>query len=718
MAENVQTRPVPEGPERELRDFGPFEIIEKIGAGAAGIVYKARHKSMDKIVALKILSRKLSENPKFIKRFVAEARAAGKLSHPNIVRGIDVGEAGGKYYFSMEIVEGRNLDQVLKDEGRFEEKRALRIALDIASALGHACANGIIHRDVKPSNIMIDPENRALLTDMGLARRDDAESWEKEGAVLGTPDYMSPEQIEGASDLDTRTDIYSLGITLFQMLTGAPPFTGGSPKDVMAKHLRDDLPHPLDSGVEVSQAAWDLLARMTAKDKRDRFGAPDELADAIRAALAGPFVPAARPSQRMSSRRPRRRRAAGMDYLYVLVAAAVLLIGAVIVFSSIGGEDGDGEGGDLTPGPKPKPVPGPRKDEEPRRPGDDEAMEREMRKALDAYALNPDLLDATIKRLKEIAADAPPESSAIIWKEIERIRGEATGIFKSLLSSFDKAAGNLIKSGEYGKAWALAVDFRGKFSARYGCLEAFSTTDAVEKKIVSAAEAEAETLKSRIDALVTNDKFDEAMELADRIGRMGVGKTGSEASALRKAISQAKAEWEDEMRRAAEMEALNAARSKAQPLVKSRDFAGAVRVFEEARSRIKEKAIWEEVTREIRDVDDLAAFLKAAGGAGNKAAGRVVEIQGNKGEITRIEGGKVFVKSGNVQVGIRIEDMTPAELSGIVEAGLDMSSDKALRRGYAVYHIRFGDRRKAAEILAMLGLGDEEKAYYAAKTGD
>ncbi len=706
----------PEGQDRELRDFGPFEIIGKIGSGAAGVVYRARHKTMDKIVALKILSRRLSDNPRFIKRFIAEARAAGRLSHPNIVRGIDVGEVGGRYYFSMEIVEGKDLDLILAD-GPLPERRALEIALDISRALVHAFGKGIIHRDVKPSNIMIDRENRALLTDMGLARRDDAESLEKEGAVLGTPDYMSPEQARGAADVDTRSDVYSLGITLFQMIAGKPPFTGGTPKEVLARHIGCEMPHPADFGAQISQGAWDLILRMTAKDREDRPADPALLAGELEAVLAGPSVPAARPSRRTAARRPWRRRAKGAEYLYVLAGAAVIFIAGIVVMSSIGGDDEAADAPDPKPGARPRPPADATEVPKPVRPGADEGAEEEMRRILDAYARNPGGHEEAAARLKELAGKISPDLASVVWKEIEKIRAAALDRFKASLADLKKAVAGRLSAGDFKGAAGAVSDFRDANAGSFGSQEAFQGVEALDRDVGKAAEAEAETLESRIDSLLTNDRYEEAMRLAEKLRSIGTAGMEARAQAAHKTISASKAAWEESKALEREKAALAGARAEAFALARSRDFAGAVRVFEGARAAIKDRGLWSEASREIRDIDDLVLFLKAAGGPENRAAGLAMEIQGRKGEISKVEGGKVFLKSGGVQVGVRIEDMTPAELSAVAEAGLDFPGNPSLRKGYAIYHMTFGEGAKALEILGSMGLPAEELEYYKAKAG-
>ena len=186
--------------------FGRYELLEVVGKGAMGLVYRARHKALENTVAVKLLHPRCSANEKLLQRFLSEAKAAGRLSHPNVVRGIDAGEVEGRYFLVMEFVDGPALDRMIAEGGRLPEERALRIVLDIARALGHAQENRVVHRDVKPGNILVGKDGKAKLTDLGLATRLDIDE-KKPGTAMGTPDYISPEQIQARSDVDIRSDI-------------------------------------------------------------------------------------------------------------------------------------------------------------------------------------------------------------------------------------------------------------------------------------------------------------------------------------------------------------------------------------------------------------------------------------------------------------------------------------------------------------------------------
>ena len=266
-----------------------YKIVGKLGAGAMAVVYKARQLSLNRMVAIKILPKRFSENPEYVKRFYKEGQAAGKLNHHNIVQAIDVGEAGGYHYFVMEYVEGKTIADDLTAGNVFEEAEALDIIIQVANALAHAHACSLIHRDVKPKNIIISTNGTVKLADMGLARETtDIEAAQSEaGKAYGTPYYIAPEQIRGKIDIDGRADIYGLGATLYHMLTGRVPFMAENSADVMRKHLREKLIPPDHINTSLSAGVSEVIEIMMAKRKEDRYNDIEELLTDLEALRQG-----------------------------------------------------------------------------------------------------------------------------------------------------------------------------------------------------------------------------------------------------------------------------------------------------------------------------------------------------------------------------------------------------------------------------------------------
>ena len=281
-------------PELEERRAGAqipgYQILRQLGAGAMARVYLAKQISLDRMVAIKVLPQKFTSNPDFVARFYAEGKAAAKLNHPHIVQAFDVGKSGEYHYFVMEFVDGRTVFDDITEHGPYAEADAVRIGIETARALDHAHQQGFIHRDVKPKNIMMtDAEQRTKLADMGLARAvSDREAAEAEaGKAYGTPYYISPEQIRGEVDVDARADIYSLGATLYHMVTGQVPYDGPNPSAVMHKHLKNELIPPDHLNTELSSGISEVIEVCMAKDRNKRYSSAADLLQDLEAIQRG-----------------------------------------------------------------------------------------------------------------------------------------------------------------------------------------------------------------------------------------------------------------------------------------------------------------------------------------------------------------------------------------------------------------------------------------------
>ncbi len=256
-----------------------YKVLGKLGSGAMAVVYKAKQLSLDRTVAIKVLPRRFTEKSDYVRRFYKEGRIAAKLNHNNIVQAIDVGEAGGLYYFVMEYVEGKTLYDDLSKGKIFDEAEALEVVIQLANALAHAHGHGMIHRDVKPKNIMINTEGVVKLADMGLAREtSDVEAAKnEEGKAFGTPYYIAPEQIRGEVTIDGRADIYALGATFYHMVAGRVPYEASTPAEVMRKHIKEPLVPPDHINISLSAGIAEVIEVMMAKNKKDRYSNMEEL---------------------------------------------------------------------------------------------------------------------------------------------------------------------------------------------------------------------------------------------------------------------------------------------------------------------------------------------------------------------------------------------------------------------------------------------------------
>src|SRR5688500_8551082 len=221
-----------------------YSLLSKIGQGGMGTVYKATQSSVNRTVAIKIMAPHATKEPTYVARFLQEANAAGNLNHKNLIAAIDAGAAGGYYYFVMEYVTGKSCREIVNASGPFDEKTALGVARQMADVLDHIHQHKMVHRDIKPENILLTADKTVKLCDLGLAKStlSNDQSLTQEGLTVGTPYFMSPEQIRGDKDIDIRADLYSLGATLFFLLSQRHPFEGKSAAETMSMHLKQAVP--------------------------------------------------------------------------------------------------------------------------------------------------------------------------------------------------------------------------------------------------------------------------------------------------------------------------------------------------------------------------------------------------------------------------------------------------------------------------------------------
>jgi tRNA A-37 threonylcarbamoyl transferase component Bud32 len=345
--------PAPPAAPPELVDHPRYRVLGLLGQGGMGAVYRAEHRHMDRPVALKVIHPGLMRDPAAVRRFRQEVRAAARLHHPNIVTAHDADQAGGLHFLVMEYVEGTTLAELVRRRGPLPVPEACEYARQAALGLQHAHERGMVHRDIKPQNLMLTPGGQVKVLDFGLARlpRTPDGSLAGEvpagpltgaGAVMGTADYIAPEQAADPRGADIRADVYALGCTLFHLLAGRPPFPDGTVPEKLARHAGSAFPPVSALRPDVPAGLAAVLARMTARDPADRYQAPAEVAEAL-----APFCPHGRPR-----RRPARKRLLLAAVLALL--AAGLLAGGVAWRLRDGRVEPVGQGGDGVEPPAPK----------------------------------------------------------------------------------------------------------------------------------------------------------------------------------------------------------------------------------------------------------------------------------------------------------------------------------------------------------------------------
>jgi eukaryotic-like serine/threonine-protein kinase len=317
---------------------GRYELEELVGKGGMSSVYRARDRLLERTVAIKILHEHHSRDADYVERFRREARTAARVQHPNIVTVIDRGQADGRQFIVFEYVDGENLKQLVEREGRLPVRRALELGIEVGRALAFAHESGLVHRDVKPQNVLLG-NGDVKVTDFGIARSVDVKSGLTEtGTVLGTSDYIAPEQASGRP-VDALSDVYSLGIVLWELLAGGPPYTGESFLAVAMRHVNDPVPSISSVRPDVPPRLETALRRAMAKEPGDRFSSMNEFVAELQACLDGlgrpdsdrtAIIPAPVPPPRPRGRARRSRRAPLLVLalgLAVIAAAAAAYLG-------------------------------------------------------------------------------------------------------------------------------------------------------------------------------------------------------------------------------------------------------------------------------------------------------------------------------------------------------------------------------------------------------
>ena len=331
---------------------GRYEIIEKIGTGGMATVYKAKCLVLKRFVAVKVLRDEFTTDEEFIKRFNVEAQAVASLTHPNIVSVYDVGHEGNLYYIVMELVKGKTLKEIIVEDGALGWKWSVKIAMQIASALETAHRNNIVHRDIKPHNIIITEDGVAKVTDFGIAKAVSNSTITAFGTTIGSVHYFSPEHARGGFT-DARSDLYSLGVVMYEMVTGRVPFDSDTPVSVALKHMQEEPIEPIKIKSELPQSVNDIIMKAMRKDANERYQSATEMIKDLELALKHPeeqFVSAPIggdfPTQKISldyaeklQKQETRKKAGKLDKIkayfeeHPVVKVLAIILACILVFS-------------------------------------------------------------------------------------------------------------------------------------------------------------------------------------------------------------------------------------------------------------------------------------------------------------------------------------------------------------------------------------------------
>jgi len=722
-----------------------FELLGRVGKGGMGTVLKARQISMDRVVALKILPRRLAQSEQFVARFIREARSAAQLHHPNIVQAIDVGKSEGYYYFAMEFIDGEGLDAVLAREGPLEQNRALGVMKQVCSALAAAHKQGIIHRDIKPSNIMLDRDGQVRVTDFGLAKSTESDvAVTADGQTLGTPAYLAPEVARGR-DAEPRSDLYSLGATFFHVLVGHPPFQGRNFSEVVVKQATEAPPLLGDAAPHVARPLCRVVDRLLAKAPDGRYPSAQALLDEFdalghlkdHAEPDRPTVVARRPKHgATTARRLRRTRAAPASLLVAIAMAVLLAVGAAVFLVRRQG----------SPPPEPARLPGV---------GAQAAFE-----AAETYAAEqPDDLEGAVARFEAVRTEFPAtewaERAADRVQALERTREQraaearARQALEKALAEFEAQSSQLLAAGRFGAALERIEAFRKKHPTGSGAVGA----EKLASNVLGKAQDRYSGLTRAVEAaLAAKDygKAREALKPALGFGIEGYEKRAKEKLAEideREAKAEHWAKWEaikaesDRLARAGKWQEAAEALGPARKLPLA-NIAGLVVRQTQAVEAIRQNAVdaaraahaarsdkmWELFRqREYAKATELIAELKAdpalklaadrvegdaeaarlldrfwAGVESNVAAlvGKRLAIRSPVGTVKRVEDGTVTLEASGIEVKRHIHQMTAEQAVEMAQPGDDAQGRLLLATFLAA---ECEDLPKASEALAAAG---------------
>ncbi|MBI3096857.1 MAG: serine/threonine protein kinase [Planctomycetes bacterium] len=714
-----------------------YQLLSKLGQGAMGAVYKAKQLSMDRVVAVKLLPPRLGRDRTFVTRFVREARAVAKLNHENIIVGIDVGEASGLHYFVMEYVDGETVAQALKREKRLDEKRALGIILQIARALDHAHTHSLVHRDVKPENMMVTKDGVAKLCDLGLAKETTSDSsLTQSGTSVGTPFYISPEQARGEPNIDIRSDLYSLGASLYHLLTGGVPFNGSTAAVVMTKHVTEALVPPRKVRPDITATTDAFVCRLMSKRREGRYQTPAEVIDDLTLMLTGkpprhlalaaepvesePAITAvaAHPAPAAPARR-------SIGMMAGVVGAVLLLALVGMALSRSGKPAGNGNGGgngggivgpttsttSTTSSPEPPPPP-PTPILDPKT-GD---VGRDSLASLDAVAQknweNINRFEEILQKYDGLVSkygDTPAgkdilDSQEKFQRHVEESGDEALHRTRGLADPFEKQ-GDLVKAIEVYEAFPPALQ-KTKAAAT-----ARQTADALKGRLSARLKDD----EGRIEKAVGQKDFDLALRILDGLLKTAPPSMQKGYAERRRQVEQAR---EEEMatRRKAASEAYAKLGESLKSLGSARDWTGMQEAVDRAISDPAMESVRDRLALDREDVGRLLTADNDLTRGIEGCLGEVIELSKQKGQQVRLvkEGGRVVVElpqMNNARVGFDRKGLGWSDVRFFIGKVEDLKSVEA-RMNLGVYAYFAGLEKEAVPELEAARDGGIARATY------
>ncbi len=662
-----------------------YDIIEKVGAGGMGSVWRAKQTALDRDVAIKILPPSAAGDSAFVETFMREARAVAKLNHENIVQGIDFGESNGLYYFAMEFIDGPTVKELVDGSGMLTEARALDIAEGVCRGLAHAHAAGIVHLDVKPANVILTLGGIAKVVDLGLARGYGKDSVQA-GMAVGTPHYMSPEQASGSEHIDLRTDLYSLGTTMYYMLTGRPPFEAEKSSEVMLKHVEAEAVPVREARRDVSAGTSKLIEKLMAKAPGDRpQTAGDVIAEIERIRTgAPPSSQSVRRGDRRGSlgRTPSQGAPVGAT-IAIVVAVVVIGLIAVALLSSSSAPEGRPVRRRRIDGPAPKvETVKPRENAQP-------AEKKRM----------PDLAAMSEEQIRAYIEADPGGEFADAARSRMRLLAESREAAEKAEAEFEK----LIAAGRFTDAWTMAAGGETGRISRRDANDKVQAAALARLKALRTRAAKPSSLTAKdIDALLASlGKLDlGSMATLDKMRIETASALKSEVAARERRAEAAYAEFSGGFLESLGKGDRDGARKVARDVLRVRNLSGC---HERVRNDVARIAWLEDVAAKALDgvktlVGQRRTFVQRSGA---RLAGKVTGVSG--GRVTVTVGTR-----GSAEMSVPLDKLADGEL--VTLARLAAPDNAEWHRKFCFALLVGGHVGEAEAELALLAKRKEDAA--------
>jgi len=694
----------------KVQKFGPYLVQKKLGQGGMGAVYLATDSRNNVPVALKVLAPALGSDASYLQRFQREASTASKLQHPNIVACYGSGVEGNTHYMALEYVGGGDVSDLLK-QGPIPEQRALEITRQVVQALAAAHQAGIVHRDIKPSNILVTRDGSAKLADLGLARAELDHSLTQSSLVLGTPHYMSPEQAQGQHGIDVRSDLYSLGATLYHMVCGEPPFSGPTAMVVLAQHLEGQIPSPKETVPELSDGICRVIEKCMAKAKEDRYQTPDELLEDVDRVLRGEEprageLPAESTSVRRLSAQPTVRERKGRrasrrvtaskrssTSVVVAVLVGVLVVGGGGWWLLGRGKGNRGEKPETPPKTMAsstiiKVVPGVK---------EEKRLQNLYEYAVTYASEHPEDYGAAIEKFEGVEREGKGTKYALMAqdnrREVKKARDEA--VSKALLDLRRQVA-ELVKEDRFAEALEHSGQFPGNLRPFLppGKLGGLRTN--VEEQAAEGFEA----LQQEARRLVEEGKFAEARQTMERAKGWGLPGIAEQAAGALTQIEEQEAaarEGEREEALAEYREALEGVKA----LARERRYEDALKKLGELAGSERFRPLGERLAQDRADLEKAKSVFDAAIEALPGQAGKSFSVKGIRGALKEVKEGKLVLVMDGAEFAQPVSALSAKELVALAEPAIEKLGGEGFLR-LAIFMLYEGGKNDIAEAKALL----------------